>query len=431
MKNVNHPEVTCMNNDKQINILRNLACQLREIADLPQNDIIRKKWASHNELSGNTEPMLWVCPDDDGAWKELIPEDSMLCVDFDYRELEFKLRKYIYHYEKFKDDMVFEPKVYFDLAGHYTGYHYGKQNQSNVWGIDIESKEVGKNAYHLDNFIKTKDDFEKILQHEVDFVSDNKENQRKKEKICDAVGDILSVEFHLPYSVLVQSLLIELVHMRGMEELLYDLYDNDLIIMNVLEHMAKSKALLLDRLERNKMLFDNRINIYTGSGSLGYMNAQLKENESVKLADMWGFADAQEFSNVSPKMFEEFAIMNQRYGLNKFGMACYGCCEPLDNKFEAIFRHIKNIRRLSVSPWSDIELAAEKINDRAIYSWKPNPAIICCGFEDDSIRSLLNKVSKATSKCTTEIILKDIRTCSRTPQHIQRFIELTKNAFNK
>jgi hypothetical protein len=146
---------------------------------------------------------------------------------------------------------------------------------------------------------------------------------------------------------------------------------------------------------------------------------------------MWGFADAQEFSHVSAEMFEKFAIANQKLGLNHFGMGCYGCCEPLDNKYDIIFKNISNLRRLSVSPWSDIELAAEKIGRKAIYSWKPNPALICSGFRENEIVSLLQRVKSAAGNCFLEIILKDIRTCGNTNEHLKHFIILVDKVFGR
>lgn len=412
-------------------LIRELAKDYRELSKTPENSRKRQNWANHNDLKGKTEPLLWICPDDDGGWLELIPESDILCDDPDLRQLEIKLKRYLYHGRHFDDDFVFEPAVYIDIPGDYTGYHYGNGNQNHIWGIAAKAKVAGKTAYHLDNYLKTTEDFQTVLRHEVDFIPDYNALSRLKEKFEDAVDGIIAVHFNLPYSVLVQSLLIELVHLRGLQELMYDLYDNDALLMQILSHMAESKARLLDRLEQNKMLFDNRTNIYTGSGGLGYTNAQLKKPEDIQLKDMWGFADAQEFSSVSPQMFENFAVQNQKIGLNKFGMGCYGCCEPMDNKYEIIFKHIKNIRRISISPWANTKLAAENIGNKAIYSWKPNPVTICSGFDEDSVYHLLSDVAKTTKTCTTEIILKDIRTCAGTPVHMQKFIKLVRKAFSR
>lgn len=410
--------------------IRALARQYAEISETEENAEKRQRWADHNELKERRRPLLWVCPDDDGGWKELVPEEELFCEDPLLRNMENKLKKYLYQNKYLKDDFVFEKRLYFDYPGTYTGYLYGNTEQESAWGISIVKPQIGKEAYHLDTFLKTEEDYERVLNHEVDFVPDEALKKTQKELLENTLDGILDMEFQLPYSVLVQSHLIEMVHLRGLENLMYDLYDEPDMLQQVFRHMGESKARLLKRLEENHLLFDNRINIYTGSGSLGYTNDPWKKPEDVKLKDMWGFADAQEFSSVSPEMFETFAISNQKIGLNLFGKSCYGCCEPLDHKYEAIYRHITNIRRFSVSPWSDIDEAAEKIGKKAIFSWKPDPAKICTGFEENEIRKYLKNVANKTKDCFVEIILKDIRTCGNTNMHLVKFIDLVREIFD-
>ncbi|MDL2295135.1 hypothetical protein LJC60_11075 [Ruminococcaceae bacterium OttesenSCG-928-D13] len=418
--------------DAQHRHLRELARRLAELAAAPANAEARARWARHNSLAGRQRPLLWVCPDDDGAWLELVPESTLQCEDPELRALEMALLKYLYQAEHFEDDFVFEPAVYFAVPGEYTGFHYGVANQQSAWGISCNQAKAGAGAYHLDSYLRTDADFEALLAHEVDFIPDAPAQRRLAEKYGEALDGIISVAFHLPYSVLVQSHLIELVHLRGLEDLLYDLYDEPERLMAVLRHMGESKARLLRRLEAEQRLFDNRINIYTGSGGLGYTLDSLgatKLPQDVKLGDIWGFADAQEFSNVSPQMFETFALENQKIGLSLFGMACYGCCEPLTGKYEAVFRHLPKLRRLSVSPGTDVDEAAEQIGTRAIYSWKPNPATVCGGFDEAGMLAELRRVAKATRDCHIEIILKDIRTVGGTPKHLAAFARLTRQAF--
>lgn len=414
---------------EQVNYIRELAKQYAELSGTEENGEKRQRWADHNDLKARQKPLLWVCPDDDGGWLELVPESELRCQDPILRDMENKLKKYLYQGKYLKDDFVFEKRLYFTYPGVYTGYLYGNTDQKTAWGISIVKPHIGENAYHLDNFLKTEEDYEKLLNHEVDFIPDEKKKYEMTDKIEDALSGILDIEFQLPYSVLVQSHLIEMVHLRGLENLMYDLYDDPELLQSVFRHMGESKARLLKKLEDKKLLFDNRINIYTGSGSLGYTNDPWKKPEDVRLKDMWGFADAQEFSSVSPEMFEEFAIANQKIGLNMFGRGCYGCCEPLDHKYEAIYRNITNIRRLSVSPWADIDEAVEKIGQKAIFSWKPDPAKICTGFDEDEIRKYLKNTAEKTKDCFVEIILKDIRTCGHTNQHLVKFIEMTREIF--
>lgn len=416
--------------EEQVRYIRELAKTYAELSGTEDNQVKRQRWADHNDLKKRQKPLLWVCPDDDGGWLELVQESELRCEDPILRDIENKLKKYLYQNQYLKDDFVFEKRLYFNYPGTYTGYLYGNVDQNSAWGISIVKPHIGKQAYHLDTFLKTEEDYETLLEHEVDYIPDEGEKHRMQEIIENVLDGILSIEFQLPYSVLVQSHLIELVHLRGLENLMFDLYDDPDLLQSVFRHMGESKARLLKRLEERHLLFDNRINIYTGSGSLGYTNEPWKKPEDVILKDMWGFADAQEFSNVSPEMFEEFAIQNQKIGLNLFGRGCYGCCEPLDRKYDAIFRHITNIRRLSVSPWSNIDEAAEKIGRDAIFSWKPDPSKICTGFDEEEIRKYLKNVADKTKDCFVEVILKDIRTCGHTNRHLVKFIELAREVFD-
>ena len=77
-----------------------------------------------------------------------------------------------------------------------------------------------------------------------------------QEKAGDVLDGILDFEFQIPYSVLVQSHLIEMVHLRGLENLMYDLYDEPELLNSVFRHMGESKARLLKRLEEKRLLFD-------------------------------------------------------------------------------------------------------------------------------------------------------------------------------
>ncbi len=96
-------------------------------------------------------------------------------------------------------------------------------------------------------------------------------------------------------------------------------------------------------------------------------------------------------------MFEEIRAAKPEDRLKTgFGLGCYGCCEPMDRKYDVVFRHITNLRRISVSPWSDVELAAENIRDRAIFSWKPDPARLCAGFDEAEIYDWLCRVAGQT-----------------------------------
>ena len=80
----------------------------------------------------------------------------------------------------------------------------------------------------------------------------------------------------------------------------------------------------------------------------------------VRLADMWGSAEAQELAQVSPDMHEEFSLRYERPLLASFGLTGYGCCEDLTRKL-GLAKTIGNLRRVSISPFADVDACAERL----------------------------------------------------------------------
>lgn len=148
-----------------------------------------------------------------------------------------------------------------------------------------------------------------------------------------------------------------------------------------------------------------------------------KEGQPVRLKDLWGFAESQETVGVSPQMFAEFVLPYQMPLLEKFGLNCYGCCEPLHDRWEYI-KNIPNLRRVSVSPWCDQEIMAEKLGKNYIFSRKPNPSLVCVSFNEDVIRRDIRNTLKIAEGCVLEIILKDTHTVQNDPRRISRWVEI-------
>ncbi len=90
------------------------------------------------------------------------------------------------------------------------------------------------------------------------------------------------------------------------------------------------------------------------------------------------------------------------------GGACR--CEGLARKLDDVFT-IRNLRRVSISPFADVDAAAEKLRDRYIFSWKPHPAHLCGAFDAGRIRRYIQHTIDVTKGCVVEMILKDTHTC--------------------
>ena len=54
---------------------------------------------------------------------------------------------------------------------------------------------------------------------------------------------------------------------------------------------------------------------------------------------MWGFTESQETVGVSPAMYREFIFPYEKPIMDRFGLNCYGCCEPLHQPLAAVKQH--------------------------------------------------------------------------------------------
>ena len=142
--------------------------------------------------------------------------------------------------------------------------------------------------------------------------------------------------------------------------------------------------------------------------------------------DMWGFIDSQETTNVSPEMYEEFLFPNEKPILDRFGLNCYGCCEPVHSRWHIIKRHSR-LRRVSCSPWVDVDKIASYLEDKYIFSWKPNPVVIAGNnIDKDAIRNDIREFFKKTKDCNVEIIMKDNHTLGNRPENIIEWSRIAK-----
>jgi len=212
----------------------------------------------------------------------------------------------------------------------------------------------------------------------------------------------------------------ELMHLRGLEQMMIDMVEAPDNIHKMMRILRDGTIAKLDYLETNGLLCLNNDGDYVGSGGFGWSNELPQPDFSgqVRTIDMWGFAESQETVSVSPTMFEEFVFQYQLPILSRFGLNCYGCCEPLDTRIH-IIKRIPRLRRVSVSPWSNVETMAEALGDKYIFSMKPNPADLAAPtFDENRIREGLRRALEKTRGCRVEIIMKDCHTINHDPNRV-------------
>jgi hypothetical protein len=224
-----------------------------------------------------------------------------------------------------------------------------------------------------------------------------------------------------------------LVNLRGLEAFLFDLVERPAFVHRMMATLRDGTMAMVGALEEAGLLSLNNDGAYVGSGGFGWTDELPGPGYAgeARACDLWGFAESQETVGVSPRMFETYIFPYQLPLLEKFGLNCYGCCEPLDKRWHVIQR-IPRLRRISVSPWSDPLRMAENVGSRAILSIKPNPALLAEDtFDEDRVRGAVRDSLEPTRGCTVEVIMKDVTTMRHDPRRATRWVEIALEEANR
>lgn len=395
-------------------LLRELANKVAEIGNAPVQKERAELWRRHNDLQPG-RPLVLIFPE--GAWREMLTDKELTCQDPDARGLEWDLRHRLYYAAHLQDDNVIEPVIACWATVRDSG-----------WGISQQrvNPEDATGAAHYEPVIKTEADIEKIKIPEVtvDFAA----TEKRYQELTDIFGGILTVEKRC-HAYTGFAIMDEFATWRGLGQVLIDLTDRPEWVHACMERMYQGMVARHEAVMKSGAVTLNNRNHYTGSGGTGY-TSQLPQADfdgtHVRSKDLWSHATTQIFSDVSPGMHEEFALQYERRYQARFGLNCYGCCEPLHNKFE-IAKTIPNLRRISVSPWADVKKSAAQLGNKYIYSWKPNPAAVAGEAWDPAyIRKWTREFLETTRGCVVEMIMKDTHTCKHEPRRMWEWVKIAR-----
>ncbi len=401
-------------------ILRGLAQQVAEIAALPIQDTRRRLWVEHNSLR-TQRPMMLIFPE--GAWQELLPESALLCTDEEARRIEWQLRSRVYHHVHFQDDTVIEGE-----------WIVGKVIRSSGWGLEpkrIPSPEA-RGAYMFDPVLLEPADLHKLRFPEMTYDADATE--RALDQAQDLFGDILQVRLkgvgHLSYHLMNQY-----VHWRGLEAAMLDMCLQPQFLHDAMAILEEGHRRILDQYVEQNLLSLNNDGTYQNSGGNGYTDELPKpgfDPARIRPCDMWASAESQELAQVGPKHHAEFALRYERRLLAPFGLTGYGCCENLTHKLDDVLT-LPHLRRISISPFADVERCAERLGGDVIFSWKPHPAHLVGDFDEVAIRSYIRHALETTQRegCVLEMVLKDTHTCEHRPERFDRWTQIARQEIER
>jgi hypothetical protein len=384
--------------------VRRLAGELAELAQDPIQQQRIAGWKRVNSLQSH-RPMLWITEIPWGEFEHKVEELAPVCEDPRLRGIEAGLRRQLFTARRLSCDEVVEGVFY-----------VGKKISRMGFGVPIREQQLKQDggtyiqSHHYEPVISDFEDIEKIQMPDV--VYDEQGTLADKAFFDELLGDILEVKLAGPRQHFFNAW-DQLVRWTGVTEALMDLVARPDFIHAIMRRMTDSFTLRMTQLEERNLLDFPHPLARVGSGAASYTDELPQPDydpDHIRTIDQWGGATPQIFSDVSPEMHDEFALRYENEVMSRCGLNYYGCCEPVHNKMH-ILAKVPRLRKISISPWCNVEKAAAEAHERYVFSHKPSPAILAedtfnAARAEQDIRDRIER--SAGMPC--EFIMKDIST---------------------
>ncbi|MBQ4575514.1 MAG: hypothetical protein IJA85_10040 [Clostridia bacterium] len=402
-------------NKQDQQIIRELAKQYMEYACSEKQKAAVSRMKATNDLQIVRPPVLI----DEIPWFEMNIDDELIlrCEENLARSAEWHLRMGLYRCRHFKADAIIEP--FFPVYKAFTSSGIGISVDEDIISTDNKNHIVS-HCYRdvLEDEAAAEMIRLPIITPHPDW--DAEHVAYFSELFGDSMPVILRGSgsiYSAPWDTLSS--------LRGVEPILMDMYERPEYLHLLMEKMTAAIAAEMDQVE-----------------SLGLNDAEVPTVHCTPayISDLgekgwkqgWYRGMAQMFSTVSPAMHKEFEIDYIKPLAERCAYSYYGCCEPLDNKMEVI-REISNLRKIGVSPWSNVEVCAEQIGGDFVYARKPNPAFVALDTDPETVRREIEDTVKACLRhgCPCEFVLKDISTVSYKPHNLIFWSEVVSDVLDR
>ena len=388
-------------NKKNNSYLRNLAGRYAESSYGEAMTQRREKWRLHNRLQEKTFPFHI---EDNGTFlRDLTP--PLQCENELERNLEAELLRVITSYEKVDDDRIIPNLFVVDWATNLSNY---------CDELEFTHSEHGGGATHgfaSNKPIKDIDaDFEKIKRRTISL--DRELTLRRSALAAEVFEGLLPVTVGRTSSLYSNGITNKAVHLLGMQDLYLQMAMNPDAVHRLLYFLAE------DNLALGKWEDDQGLLILNNDGNQGYCSGSsqysdeipgraIDEGTEVHSEDRYGYLEAQEAAGLSPDMFGEFLMPHFKKIAAKFKLMKFGCCEPAHG-FMPHLNELHGLRKVSVTPWCDLEKQAAICNRDIIWSRKPTPLKLCDSvFDPDEFRAHIQETLEIGTEFFIEFIFRD------------------------
>ena len=404
-------------------VLRELGKEYAEVANLPVQQEKVRLWKKLNALKPE-RPMVAY---DQLPVNELAkPGDGqldILCENGFLRRIESAMRLDLFKWRNFAGDMVILPYAECPPSVSVSGGH-ASISRTTFLKMD-DTSDIS--SQHYDDMLGGEADLEKITDPVVNY--DKAETEERMGALREIFDGVLDVR--IAKNVMMCNMWDGVTTMRGVQNVCADLIDRPEFMHRTIDRMCRVYRSIFDQYAALDLL-DVYPKYVHCTGAFTDELPKAGFDGRARPGDVWIASMAQMFSTVSPAMDKEFQLDYVQKYFGDAGLIYYGCCEPLHDRIHLI-KQIKQVRKISTSPWADLERSAREIGGEAVLSRKPNPAFLAFqSFDDSLIRKELKETIDACRRHNTpcELILKDVSTVRYEPERLSRWNEIAMELVN-
>lgn len=411
-----------MRNQNDFYIIRELAKQYAEVACSEECRQIENKYRDLNSLKLVRPPVLIF----EIPWGEFSDCDelTLTCENPKFRCLEDSLRKALYQRKHFWGDHTLHSYFRSQVAVNHSGIGLSvcEETIESLTGSSISSHAFKDNLSDWDSL-------EKLRLPEISLNKEQTENNYSFfSEIFDGIMPVKRSGVQLYFASW-----DVIPRLHGVENCLLDLYDRPDFAHAIIEKFTQIHEHELTEYERLNVLDTDPHYLHCTPACTHELPVKEVLKDDINAKDIWCRSMAQMFNMVSPEMHNEFDIQYTKRLFDRCGLSYYGCCEPLDTKIDQL-RQLKNLRRISITPWANAQNAAEQMGSDYVMSYKPNPAYVAGSVLDkETVEKEISNVIESCLKNSTpfEFILKDISTVSRNPKILTEWLGTVQSVINR
>ena len=381
--------------------IRRLAARAAELAATDEMAYRRRLWNDCNSLRKPERPPVICHPN---CWEELFPYASLVSPDPFHAAIEYQLRQMLYKWE-IGDDTIIEPYWAVSAVLDQEGEHF--------WGLPVgyDHTGVARGAWRYVYPLKEEADLDRIVPPRMTYNA--AATEASLARMDDLLGDLLPVRVTCAIPGPGAWLHGWATQLCGVQPLLEHMMDRPQWVHRLMGILRDGFLDLMTQIEEMGILTLNNTDLMACDD----LPQPDYDGKTVRLCDLWGRGESQEFQGVSPAQHEEFLLRYQMPILLRSGLTFYGCCEDLTRKIDLILT-IPNLRKFVCSPWTDLEKLCAAVGSRYCVEWRQKATDVAFAPDMTPIRAHLERGLQIAQETPIQIVLQELETVDGNPQRL-------------